>query len=95
MLGVGQPQTRRDFEACNAFDVLDRLGEIRVPLLVLSGENDVMVPPKFALATADRIPGAQARILAGTGHLFFMERPADTNEALRTFVTSIELSPSN
>jgi 3-oxoadipate enol-lactonase len=90
MLGVGQAQTRRDFEACDAFDALERLHEIRTPLLVLSGEKDIMVPPKFGLAAADRIPGARARILAGAGHLFFVERPEDTNEALRTFVSSIE-----
>jgi 3-oxoadipate enol-lactonase len=94
MLRVGQAQTRRDFEACNTFDVLEHLPEIKVPLLVLSGEKDVMVPAKFSLAVADRVPGAQARILPGTGHLFFIERPEDTNDALRTFVSSIESSPS-
>ncbi len=90
MLAVGQAQTRRDFEACNAFDVLERLEEIELPLLVLAGERDAMVPAKFALAAADRVPGAQARILAATGHLLFIERPDDTNEALRTFVSSID-----
>jgi pimeloyl-ACP methyl ester carboxylesterase len=90
MSHVGQAQTRRDFEACNGFDVLERLSEIRVPLLALVGEKDVMVPPKFVMAPVDRIPGAQARILEGTGHLFFIERPEDTNAALRTFVSSIE-----
>lgn len=92
MLSVGQAQTRRDFEACNAFDVLERLSEVEVPLLVLSGEKDAMVPPKFSLVVADRVPGAEARILEGTGHLLFIERPDDTNEALRTFVSSIDSS---
>ena len=90
MVSVGQAQTRRDFQACDAFNVLDDLGRIRVPLLVLGGENDLMVPPKFALAVADRVPGAQARILPDAGHLLFIERPEDTNDALRTFVSSIE-----
>ncbi len=94
MLRVGQAQTRRDFEACNVFDVLERLGEMKVPLLALVGENDAMVPPKFVSGTVDRIPGAEARIVAGTGHLFFVERPEDTNAALRTFVSSIESSSS-
>ncbi len=92
ILAVGAAQTRRDFEACNRFDVLDRLGDVNLPLLVLSGENDAMVPPKFALSVADRVPGAQSRIFAGTGHLLFIERPDDTNEALRTFVSSIDSS---
>ena len=89
MLAVGQAQTRRDFEACNSFDVMDRLSEIAVPLLALSGEKDVLVPPKFAQAAADRVPGAQARIVPAAGHLLFVERPAETNAALRAFVHQI------
>lgn len=94
MMSVGQAQTRRDFEACDAFDALERLGEIRTPVLALSGEKDVMVPPKFARAAVDRIRDAEARILTGAGHLFFIEQPAETNEALRTFVNVIESSSS-
>jgi pimeloyl-ACP methyl ester carboxylesterase len=90
MLEVGQAQTRRDFEACNAYDIRQRLEEIDVPLLALTGEHDVMTPPKFALSLADRVPGAQARIVGGAGHLLFVERPAETNDALRAFVTNIE-----
>ncbi|HET9030465.1 MAG TPA: alpha/beta fold hydrolase [Candidatus Aquilonibacter sp.] len=89
MLAVGQAQTRRDFEACNSFDVLERLPEIAVPVLALTGEKDVMVPPKFAAAAADRIPGGQARIVPDAGHLLFIERPAETNDAVRAFVHTI------
>lgn len=89
ILAVGQAQTARDFAACNAFDVTERLGELRLPILALTGERDVMMPPKFGQFIADRVPGAQARILPGAGHLAMVERPADTNDALRTFVTQI------
>ncbi|HEV7178415.1 MAG TPA: alpha/beta fold hydrolase [Candidatus Baltobacteraceae bacterium] len=90
MLRVGQAQTLRDFQACNAFDVTERLAGITVPLLAITGEKDVMTPPKFAAFLADRVPGATARILPGAGHLAMVERPDDTNEALRAFVTHIE-----
>jgi 3-oxoadipate enol-lactonase len=89
MLAVGQAQTLRDFSACNAFDVTERLGEIAVPLFAITGDRDVMTPPKYAQALVDRVPGSSARILPGAGHLAFLERPDDTNEALRAFVTSI------
>jgi 3-oxoadipate enol-lactonase len=89
MLAVGQAQTLRDFTACNAFDVTERLGEIEVPLHAITGERDVMTPPKYAQALVDRVPGASARILPGAGHLAILESPDDTNEALRAFVTSI------
>lgn len=90
MLRVGQEQTVRDFRACDAFDVSERLDRIAVPLLALTGERDVMMPPKFAAFLADRVPGASARILPGAGHLAMVERPDDTNEALRAFVNQIE-----
>ena len=93
LLSVGADQTLRDFRSCDAFDVSDRLGEIRLPVLALTGEHDVMTPPKYATFLADRIPGAAARILPGAGHLCMIERPAETNEALLTFVNQFENSP--
>jgi pimeloyl-ACP methyl ester carboxylesterase len=92
MLEVGPAQTLRDFRACNAFDRIDRLGEVSLPLLALTGDADVMTPPKFAQALADRVPGALARIVPQAGHLVITERPADVNGALRAFVNHLESS---
>ncbi|MEO9170271.1 MAG: alpha/beta fold hydrolase [Candidatus Baltobacteraceae bacterium] len=89
ILAVGAAQTARDFHACDAFDVTERLERIEVPLLVLTGENDVMTPPRLGAFVADRVPGASARIVSGAGHLAMVECPDDTNEALRAFVTTI------
>jgi len=90
MLAVGQAQTLRDFRACDAFDRIARLGEVALPLLALTGEQDVMTPPKFATALADRVPGAAARILSGAGHFAMVERPGDVNDALSAFVTHVD-----
>ena len=45
------------------------LDEIAVPVLLLQGEQDLMVPPQHGRWLAGRIPGVDARILAGDGHL--------------------------
>lgn len=89
MRRVGQAQTIRDFRACDAFDLIDRLGEVSVPLLAIAGAQDVMTPPKFTTALADRVPGAQARIIEGAGHFAMVENPEETNAALRAFVNQI------
>lgn len=89
MRRVGQEQTLRDFLACNAFDLTERLGDLTLPVLALTGERDLMTPPKYAQALADRIAGAQVRILHEAGHLAMIEQPADTNEALSRFVASL------
>lgn len=87
MRRVGPDQTVRDYRACDAFDVLDRVNEITVPLLVLTGERDVMTPAKHALALADRVPGAETRILAGAGHFAMVEQPGETNAAIAAFLS--------
>jgi 3-oxoadipate enol-lactonase len=86
MLGVGQAQTLADFHACDAFDATGRIADLALPLLALTGEQDRLTPPKFAAFLADRVPGAEARILPGAGHLAMVERPDETNAALRAFV---------
>jgi pimeloyl-ACP methyl ester carboxylesterase len=86
MLEVGQVQTIADFRACDAFDVTGRVAGLALPLLALTGEQDRLTPPKFAAFLADRVPGAEARILPLAGHLAMVERPDETNAALRAFV---------
>lgn len=89
MLEVGQTQTLRDFTACDAFDARERVYEIEVPLLALTGEQDRLTPPKFAEFFVGRVPRASARIVPGAGHLVFIERPDETNDAIDSFVTTI------
>lgn len=45
-----------------------RLGEIRVPTLVIHGSDDPVLPYPHALALAERIPGAELITLEGAGH---------------------------
>lgn len=87
MRRVGPEQTLRDFEACDAFDVRERLGELRVPLLAVTGEADTMTPPKYAQALVDRVPGAESRIIPGAGHLPMAERPEETNGTIAAFLS--------
>jgi 3-oxoadipate enol-lactonase len=62
---------------------LDRLSRIRVPTLVLTGSADRLVPPANSHVLADSIPGARLRMLHGAGHVFPLEREAETVTALR------------
>jgi 3-oxoadipate enol-lactonase len=89
MRAVGQAQTLRDFRVCDAFDVLERLEEIAVPVLALTGEQDKMTPPKYAQALADRVPAGEARIVPGAGHFVMVEQPEETNRAIAAFLSGI------
>jgi 3-oxoadipate enol-lactonase len=59
-------------------DLADELPRISSPTLVLHGDRDVPVPPRNAKQLADGIPGAELHMFGGGGHLFALERPAET-----------------
>ena len=63
------------------------LPTIRVPTLVLVGDQDALTPPQTSQEIAERIPGAKLEIIGECGHLSTMERPEAVNRALRTWLT--------
>jgi pimeloyl-ACP methyl ester carboxylesterase len=64
-----------DYAACDAFDVMDRLGQIAAPTLVIGGTADQMTPPKYATFLAEKIPGARLALIEGAGHMVMLEQP--------------------
>lgn len=86
---VGAEQTIRDFRACDAFDAVERLSELRVALLAVTGDADALVPAKYATFLADRVPEGAARIIGGAGHFAMVERPDETNALISAFVAQL------
>jgi len=76
----------RQANAVSTFDALDRLGAVRVPTLVLAGDQDILTPPWAARELAGAIPGAKLQILEGGAHGFFWEIPEKTNQAVIEFL---------
>jgi len=83
---------RLQAEAAMAFNVYDRLPEIRVPTLVMAGSRDELMPPKNAEIIASRIPGARRRIFEGAAHAFTRERSEESVGAILEFLESVEKS---
>jgi pimeloyl-ACP methyl ester carboxylesterase len=69
-----------------AFDVWDRLAEIRAQTLVLTGDEDAVVDPQNSNLLAARIPHAQLEVFAGGGHLFFWEQPTQFVDTVKEFL---------
>jgi pimeloyl-ACP methyl ester carboxylesterase len=71
------------------FDSLGRVEAIAAPTLVLTGEHDIITPPRHGRAVAERIPGATFELMTGTGasHGLMFER---TDDFLRTVLTFLE-----
>jgi 3-oxoadipate enol-lactonase len=68
------------------FDLSRDVGHITSPTLVVHGAEDRYVPVANAAALAGAIPGAKLRVLDRAGHLVFIERFADVNREVVTFL---------
>jgi pimeloyl-ACP methyl ester carboxylesterase len=85
-----RPQvTIGDYTACNGFDVMERIGALRIPTLVIGGEDDQLTPPKYARYLARTIPGAVLVMVEQAGHYVHLEQPEVVNQAIRDFLTTL------
>ncbi|WP_425247200.1 alpha/beta fold hydrolase [Streptomyces sp. NEAU-NA10] len=74
------------YGAMRAFDVLDRVGEIHTPTLMIHGYHDIQLPLKQMLRMAKAYPDATVRIL-DAGHELPVEKPAELTAAIDAFVS--------
>jgi len=77
---------RAQIDAVLAHDTAERLGAIRAPTLVLTGDDDRVIPGSSSEILCERIPRAELGEIAHSGHLFFIERPQETLEILLGFL---------
>lgn len=69
-----------------AMETTARLGEIRVPTLVIGGEEDGGTTPEMMNALAGGIPGARLEILPQASHLVNVEQAQLFNALLMAFL---------
>jgi pimeloyl-ACP methyl ester carboxylesterase len=68
------------------YDLLDRIGQIAAPTLILWGKEDVVVPFAVAEAYVARIPNAELAVLPEAGHSPQMEAPDRVAAAIDAFL---------
>jgi pimeloyl-ACP methyl ester carboxylesterase len=73
------------YDAVKQHDPWDRLPSLRMPVLVLHGTEDAVMPPGNGEVLAQRIPGAKLVLLDGLGHLFWHEDPERAARAILDF----------
>jgi 3-oxoadipate enol-lactonase len=71
-------------------DSTPTLPEITVPVLVVHGEDDQIIPVAEAEAMCDAISGAELEVLPGAGHLPNLEQVDAFNEAVWDFLLRLE-----
>jgi pimeloyl-ACP methyl ester carboxylesterase len=87
VLSFGKPGFVAGLAAIMDYSYRDRLPEIEVPVLIVWGRNDLLVPVGDALRYARLIgPNARVEIFEDTGHAPMLERPSRFNALLRAFL---------
>ena len=71
-------------------DQVDRARSIRVPTLVLVGDEDGITPPTLSGQLTDLIPGARMEVITGAGHLANLEQDLAFNTTIDRFLSEID-----
>ena len=75
-----------DLRACDRYKgAAAAVAKVKVPTVLVLGDNDRMSPPKAAAPLA-AIPGAKTILLEKAGHMLMTEQPGRTLDALRTLL---------
>jgi pimeloyl-ACP methyl ester carboxylesterase len=91
--GGGSPGFNDAFRALLMYSFRDKLEKITVPVLIVWGRNDILVPVEDAEEFEHLIgENAHSVIFDDTGHLAMLERPTRFNELLRGFLAG-EVAP--
>jgi pimeloyl-ACP methyl ester carboxylesterase len=80
-----------DFRACDRFDVMQRLGAVTAPVLVISAEDDRLTPPAYAEFLATRMPVTTRAHIPEAGHFVPLEKPREVNAAIIGFLDANDL----
>ena len=70
----------RQFDACQRHDTGDRLHQLAVATLIMTGDDDPLVPPENSHILKDLIPGAELIVFSGGRHCFFIEHADRFNQ---------------
>ena len=83
---TGYEGLARQADAIRGHDTIARLGEIRVPTLLTTGAEDILVPPASSRELHARIPGAELVTIDDAGHLHFIEQMERFNAVCLEFL---------
>jgi pimeloyl-ACP methyl ester carboxylesterase len=86
---IGAAVMLNDFLCCDKFDIMDKVHQIKAPVLILCGSEDQMTPPKYSSYLANKIVGAKLVIINGGTHFAFAEKPEMVNQEIDKFLDDL------
>jgi 2-hydroxymuconate-semialdehyde hydrolase len=67
-------------------DVEDKLGMINIPVLVLHGKLDKVIPWQISVRIFEKLPKAELHIFGDAGHWIMIEKKDEFNELVKNFL---------
>lgn len=67
-------------------DITNRLSNIKVPTLVISGEEDILKPPYYGKIIENEIPNSEFKIVDNAAHGLFAEKSKEFNKLADNFI---------
>ena len=77
-------------EAVWLADQRERASAVRVPTLVVCGDQDHVTPPALSRELMKLIPGSHYEAVVGAGHISNIERPQEFNTLVGAFVRGVD-----
>lgn len=68
----------------------DRAAAIRVPTLIIVGDEDAITPPALSEQLHALIPGSKLAVITGASHLANLDKPVEFNRAIDDFLSAVE-----
>jgi len=86
MMGCPKEVTVKDFAACDRYDMMNSVGSIGLPTLILCGEDDAMTPARYSRFLKENIAHSKLVLIRDAGHMVMVEKPDEVNAAIEIFV---------
>lgn len=89
-IGLRARTARESLHIVRTGNIAEQLAGLRLPVFILWGEKDQVVPVEHGYYMAEHIPGAIFKIVRGAGHMPFYDKPDECNRAILSFISGLE-----
>jgi pimeloyl-ACP methyl ester carboxylesterase len=79
---------KNQYLAQQEFDIVSKLSEIKIPTLIIAGEQDRLSHIDDSKILADKIENAILKIVTGSGHLINYEYPDLFHQSILEFLSA-------
>jgi pimeloyl-ACP methyl ester carboxylesterase len=76
----------RQFDACLRHDTADRLDRLSIPTLIMTGDDDPLVPPENSYILKELLPHAELFVFPGGHHCVMIEKAEQFNNKVVDFL---------